>query len=75
MIAEKGRLSGNFTNHSGKRACATQIYIAGVSEQESTFIRTGHCSVAVRKYKDCTHSIFKKISQVFDPPIWSEKGR
>ncbi|XP_061176185.1 uncharacterized protein LOC133185143 [Saccostrea echinata] len=34
VIAEKGDLSGNFTNHSGKRTCATQMYIAGVPEQE-----------------------------------------
>lgn len=30
--------------------------------------RTGHRSEAVRKYKDCTSSMLKKVSQVVDPP-------
>lgn len=37
VIAEKGGLSGNFTNHSGKRTCATQMYIAGVPVLYSSF--------------------------------------
>jgi hypothetical protein len=28
-IAEKGSLQGSFTNHSGKRTCATTMYTAG----------------------------------------------
>lgn len=34
VIAEKGGLSEKFMNHSGKRACATQWYTAGVLEQK-----------------------------------------
>ena len=33
-IAQKGQRKGNFTYRSRKRTCATQMYIAGVSEQE-----------------------------------------
>lgn len=72
VIAEKGELCGNFTNHSGKRTCATQMYIAGVPEQE-IMKRTGHRSEAVRKYKDCSSAMLKKVSQVLDPPRSSVK--
>lgn len=34
VISEKGGLSENFMNHSGKRACATQWYTARVLEQK-----------------------------------------
>lgn len=54
-------ITGSFTNHSEKCTCATQMYIAGVPEQE-IIKRTGHCSEAVRKYKDCTSSMLKKVS-------------
>lgn len=61
VIAEKGGLSGNFMNHSGKRTCATQMYIEGVPEQE-IMKRTGHRSEAVRKYKDYFLDVEKGIS-------------
>lgn len=28
IICERGGLKGNYTNHSGKRSCATQLYMA-----------------------------------------------
>lgn len=40
-IFEKGGLEGQFSNHSGKRTSATQLYRADVEEQE-TMQRTGH---------------------------------
>lgn len=50
MICDRAGLKGNFTNHSGKRTCAIQLYIAGVAEQE-IMARTGHRSEkSVRKY-------------------------
>ena len=50
-ICEKGELTGHYTNHSGKRTCATQLYNQNVDEQE-IMRRTGHRSTtAVRKYK------------------------
>lgn len=44
-ICAKAGLTGNFTNHSGKRPCATQVYmyIAGIDEQE-IMKRTGNRS-------------------------------
>ena len=50
-IAKKAGLEGKYSNHMGKRTCATALYQAGVDEQE-IMSRTGHRSEkAVRKYK------------------------
>ena len=66
-IAEKGGLKGNYTNHSGKRTCATQLYNAAVQEQE-IMARTGHLSeFAVRQYKRTSEHIQKAVSSVLDP--------
>ena len=46
IICERGGLKGNYSNHSGKRTCATQLYMAGVDEQE-IMSRTGHRSEKV----------------------------
>lgn len=63
-----GGLKGNFTNHSGKRTCATQMYLSGIDEQE-IMSRTGHRSEkAVRKYKRSSDEIQEKVSSVLDPP-------
>ncbi|XP_033762112.1 LOW QUALITY PROTEIN: uncharacterized protein LOC117343738 [Pecten maximus] len=68
IICARAGLSGNYTNHSGKRTCATQLYIAGVDEQE-IMKRTGHMSEkAVRKYKSADESVLRKVSSVLDPP-------
>ncbi|XP_033754046.1 uncharacterized protein LOC117337262 [Pecten maximus] len=68
IICARAGLSGNYTNHSGKRTCATQLYIAGVDEQE-IMNRTGHRSEkAVRKYKSADESVLRKVSSVLDPP-------
>jgi len=67
MCAEAG-ITGNFTNHSGKRTCATQLYQAGVEEQE-IMARTGHRSVnSVRKYKRPSEEMMREISNVLEPP-------
>ena len=50
MCKEAG-LDSYFSNHSGKRTCATDLYQAGVPEQE-IMARTRHRSVkSARKYK------------------------
>lgn len=68
-IAEKSGLEGNFTNHSGKRTCATQLYLAGIDEQE-IMKRTGHRSEkGVRQYKESSNDIKKTVSSVLDPPL------
>jgi len=72
-IASRAELQGNFTNHSGKRTCATQLYMSGIDEQE-IMARTGHRSEkAVRKYKQSCSEISKKVSAVLDPPALKRK--
>ena len=67
-ICAKAGLVGNFTNHSGKRTCATQLYNAGVAEQE-IMKRTGHRSEkSVRKYKRSSDEISENVSNVLNPP-------
>lgn len=66
MCTEAG-LSGNFSNHSGKRTCATSLYNSGVDEQ-LIMERTGHRSDAVRKYKRTSTSQQNEVSKLLDPP-------
>ena len=66
-ICEKG-LTRHYTNHSGKRTCATQLYNQNVDEQEITR-RTGHRSTtAVRKYKRAIDEMSANVSNILDPP-------
>ena len=68
VICDRAGLKGNFTNHSGKRTCATQLYIAGVDEQE-IMARTRHRSEkSVRKYKQSCPETQDKIAGILDPP-------
>jgi len=70
MCAE-ANIPGYFTNHSGKRTCATSLYQAGIPEQE-IMGRTGHRSIeSVRKYKRPSSEMLKDISNILEPP--SEK--
>ena len=46
MMKEAG-ISGNYTGHSGKVTCATELFNAGVPEK-LVKERTGHRSVAVQ---------------------------
>ena len=67
-ITTKTGLQGNYFNHSGKRTCATQLYIAGIPEQE-IMARTGHrTETAVLKYKRSSSKIHEEVSQVLNPP-------
>ena len=60
-------IQGYFTNHSGKRTCATTLYQARVPEQE-IMNRTDHRSVeSVRKYKRAADNMLKDISNVLEP--------
>ena len=68
VICTRAGMKGNYTNHSGKRTCATQLYLAGVDEQD-IMSRTGHRSEkAVRKYKQSCSTVTKRVSKVLDPP-------
>ncbi|CAC5358010.1 unnamed protein product [Mytilus coruscus] len=66
-ICQKGGIQGNYSNHSGKRTCATQLYQAGIEEQEIMGI-TGYRSNAVRNYKTSNETIQKKVSNVLNQP-------
>ncbi|CAC5417133.1 unnamed protein product [Mytilus coruscus] len=71
VICTKAEWSGYFTNHSCKRMCSTQLYNAGVDEQE-IMARTGHRSQAgVRKYKRTSAEISATVSRILDPPCSS----
>jgi integrase len=67
-MCNKGELVGQFSNHSGKRTCATQLYQAGISE-DLIMDRTGHRSVkGVRAYKRPCDEMLKDVSNVLAPP-------
>ncbi|XP_062585825.1 uncharacterized protein LOC134247485 [Saccostrea cucullata] len=71
-ISKKGGLEGNYTNHSGKKTCATQLYIGGVPEAEIMNV-TGHRSEqGVRKYMKSNVEMKKSISKILDPPMKQE---
>lgn len=73
-ICQRGGLRGNFSNHSGKRTCATQLYNAGIEEQE-IMGRTGHRSEkGVRKYKQASVVQQKRVASVLDPPLPQESA-
>uniref|UniRef100_K1QLG6 Uncharacterized protein n=1 Tax=Magallana gigas TaxID=29159 RepID=K1QLG6_MAGGI len=61
-------LVGNFKNHSGKRACATQLYLAGVDEQDIVSRIGQRSESAVRKNKRTNAVIQESISKVLNPP-------
>ena len=68
VICACAELSGNYTNHSGRRTCVTQLYMAGLDEQEIMQM-TGHRSEkSVREYKVASSEIQKRVAAVLDPP-------
>ena len=69
VIWAHAELPWNYTSHSGKRTCVTQLYMAGVYEQE-IMQRTGHRSEkSVQKYKVASSEIQKRrVAAVLDPP-------
>lgn len=60
-------LKGQFSNHSGKRTCATSLFQRGVDEQ-LIMSRTGHRSTAVRAYKRPCPAQAVEVSKILDPP-------
>lgn len=57
-----GGLKGNFTNHSGKITCATQMYFSGMNKLVSRTCQRSE--KAVRKYKRSSDEIQEKVSSV-----------
>ena len=67
-ICERGGLKGNYTNHSGKRTCANQLYMAGIDEQE-IMNRTRHrFEKSVHQYKRSATNIQRKVAALLGPP-------
>ncbi len=64
--------SGNYTNHSGKVTCATQLFENNIDEQ-LIMRQTGHCSRAVRNYKRPGVQHDQLVSSVLQPPAKSVK--
>ena len=64
VICACAELSGNYTNHSGKRTCVTQLYMAGLDEQEIMH----RSEKSIRKYKVAVSEIQKRVAAVLDPP-------
>ncbi|XP_060562763.1 uncharacterized protein LOC132722310 [Ruditapes philippinarum] len=69
-ICQLAGLEGVYTNHSGKKTCATSLYQKDVPEQE-IMKRTGHRSVAgVRRYNKPSNEMLVDISNKLNPPEW-----
>ena len=66
-MCKNANIPGYFTNHSGKRTCATALFREGVDEQ-LICSRTGHRSTAVRAYKQQSSTQEKHISSLLNPP-------
>ena len=62
----KAGLKGNFSNHSGKRTCATSLFHEGFDEQMISS-RTGHRSTAIRDYKVPSDEQQFALSKILDP--------
>lgn len=69
IICELGGLKGIYTNHSRKQRRATQIYMAGVDEQE-ILAKSGHMyeKKTVLKYKQSSTKIQQKVAYVLNLP-------
>ena len=73
MCREAG-LIGNYTSHSAKASCATQLFDARLDEQLIQE-RTGHRSEkAVRRYKRTTSALTKHVSSVLDSVTLPQAG-
>ena len=66
-MCKNANIPDYFTNHSGKRTCATALFQEGVDEQ-LICSRSGHRSAAVRTYKEQSSTQEKHISSLLDPP-------
>lgn len=66
-VASSATLTHNFTSHTLKASCATQLYDQGVDEQ-LIMERTGHRSIeAVRVYKRTNDNLLQSVSSALEP--------
>ena len=66
-MCTKAGLQGNFSNHSGKRTCATSLFHEGFDEQIVSS-RTGRRSTAIRDNKVPSDKQQFALSKILDPP-------
>jgi hypothetical protein len=66
-MCKQAGLNGFFSNHSGKRTCATVLFQKGVDQQQICK-RTGHRSDAIEDYKVPSAQQEKFISSCLNPP-------
>ncbi len=66
-LAEKGGLTGYFTNHSLRSSCATRMFAAGVNEQ-LIMETTGHKSECVRQYKRTNENLLRSAQETVSMP-------
>ena len=62
-MCDKASFSGNYTNHSGRVTCATELFAKNVDEQ-LIMRQTGHRSCAVRLYKRPTAEHEQMVSSI-----------
>ncbi|ESO99880.1 hypothetical protein LOTGIDRAFT_158036 [Lottia gigantea] len=73
-MCQQAGLVGHYTNHSGKKTCATEMYRNGQDEQ-SIMERTGHRSdEACRVYKIKSDELQKQVSSVLEAPISAKES-
>ena len=65
-MCTKAGLQGDYTNHSGKRTCATSLFQNNIDEQMIKE-RTGHRSDAVGAYKVPSNIMKRDISNILEP--------
>ncbi len=66
-MCTRAGFSGNYTNHSGKVTCATELFNSNVDEQ-LIMRQTGHRSNAVRAYKRPGADHDMLVSSILQPP-------
>ena len=66
-MCDKPGFSGNYTNHSGKVTCATELFTKNVDKQ-LIMRQTGHRSNAFRLYKRPTAEHEQMVSSILQPP-------
>lgn len=66
-MCDKAGFSGNYTNHSGKVTCTTELFAKNVDEQ-LIMHQMGHRSNAVHLYKRPTAEHEQMVSAILQPP-------
>ncbi len=74
VLAEKGGLTGFFTNHSLRSSCATRMYVAGIDEQ-LIMETTGHKSECVHQYKRTSDELLRTAQETVSKEPLTKKAK